>query len=88
MPEYPDIVVYIERLQALVKGQTLQKIHIAHPFLLRTAAPPIHAIEGLAVRDIERMGKRIVFAFADDYFHRSIGIQTLISPFPRFPQAK
>jgi len=76
MPEYPDIVVYMERLQCLIKGQTLQKIRIAHPFLLRTATPPIHAIEGLAVRDIERMGKRIVFAFADDYFlvlHLMIG---------------
>ena len=68
MPEYPDIIIYIERLQNLIKGQTLHRIHIAHPFLLRTAVPPIHAIEGLVVRDIERMGKRIVFAFADDYF--------------------
>ena len=76
MPEYPDIVVYIERLQSLIKGQTLHRIHIAHPFLLRTAVPPIHAIEGLAVRDVERMGKRIVFAFADGYFlalHLMIG---------------
>lgn len=76
MPEYPDIIVYIERLRHFVQGQTLQRIHIGHPFLLRTAVPPIHAIEGLAVRDLERMGKRIVFAFADDYFlvlHLMIG---------------
>jgi formamidopyrimidine-DNA glycosylase len=68
MPEYPDIIVYIERLRHFVQGQTLQRIHIAHPFLLRTANPPIQTIKELAVRDIERMGKRIVFAFDDDFF--------------------
>jgi formamidopyrimidine-DNA glycosylase len=76
MPEYPDIIVYIERLRHFVQGQTLQRIHIAHPFLLRTAVPPIHAIEGLSVRGVERTGKRIVFAFDDDFFlvlHLMIG---------------
>lgn len=76
MPEYPDIMVYIERLRHFVQGQPLRRIHIAHPFLLRTAVPPIHAIEGLAVRGVERMGKRIVFAFDDDFFlvlHLMIG---------------
>lgn len=68
MPEYPDIVVYTERLRHFVQGQRLEKVRIAHPFLLRTAAPPIQGIEGRTVRGIERMGKRIVFAFDDEYF--------------------
>ncbi|MGD8998348.1 MAG: DNA-formamidopyrimidine glycosylase family protein, partial [Anaerolineae bacterium] len=68
MPEYPDIVVYIERLQHLTGGQKLQRVRIAHPFLLRTADPPIESLEGLTVADIERIGKQIVFVFAHDTF--------------------
>jgi len=68
LPEYPDIVVYIERLVHLLKGRQLQKTRIAHPFVLRTADPPIRSIEGLALQDVERIGKRIVFVFADEFF--------------------
>jgi len=68
MPEYPDIVVYIERLQDFVQGRRLEKIRISHPFLLRTAVPPIREIEGLTVQGLERIGKRIVFVFERDLF--------------------
>ncbi|MBV7332901.1 formamidopyrimidine-DNA glycosylase [Chloroflexi bacterium TSY] len=68
MPEYPDITVYVERLQHFIQDQPLQQIRIANPFLLRTAKPPIKSIEGLVVCDIKRIGKRIVFAFEDEYF--------------------
>ncbi|HNT78762.1 MAG TPA: DNA-formamidopyrimidine glycosylase family protein [Anaerolineae bacterium] len=68
MPEYPDIVVYIERLRHFILGQPLEKARIAHIFLLRTADPPLVALEGRTLRAIERMGKRIVFDFDDDYF--------------------
>jgi formamidopyrimidine-DNA glycosylase len=68
VPEYPDIVVYIESLRRFVQGQTLERVQIAHLFLLRTANPPIKTLEGKVLRDLERMGKRIVFAFDDDDF--------------------
>ncbi len=68
MPEYPDIVVYIERLQHFIQGQTLERMRIAHIFLLRTADPPIATLEGRTVQGIERTGKRIVFDFGDEYF--------------------
>jgi len=68
MPEYPDIVIYIERLRHFIQGQTLERARIAHIFLLRTADPPIAALEGRVLCDLERMGKRIVFAFDEDYF--------------------
>ena len=68
MPEYPDIVVYIERLEALVAGHPLEQLRFTSPFLLRTAEPPINAIKGLVVRGFKRMGKRIVFVFDEAYF--------------------
>lgn len=68
MPEYPDIVVYIERLRAHAGGQRLKRVRIGHVFLVRTAQPPITAVEGLQLLNVERMGKRIVLAFENDLF--------------------
>ncbi len=68
MPEYPDITVYIERLEALVGGQPLEQIRFVSPFFLRTADPPITSIHGEMVRGLERMGKRIVFVFEGERF--------------------
>ena len=68
MPEYPDITIYIERLQYFIENQQLQQVRIANPFILRTFDPPLESIKGLTIADIERIGKRIVFAFADEYF--------------------
>lgn len=68
MPEYPDITVYIEALRRSVQGKTLERIRIAHPFVLRTVEPPLTALHGRVLCDLERMGKRIVFVFAEDYF--------------------
>ncbi len=68
MPEYPDITIYIERLEAFVKGQRLEQIRFAGPFFLRTAEPPIKSIHGARIRGFERMGKRIVFGFEEEQF--------------------
>lgn len=68
MPEYPDITVYIERLMHFIKDQRLENVRVANPFLLRTADPPIDAIVNLTLHGIERIGKRIIFVFDDDYF--------------------
>lgn len=68
MPEYPDVVVYVERLAALVVDQTLQAIRLGSPFVLRTAVPPLSEAEGKTVRATRRIGKRIVLALDDDLF--------------------
>ena len=68
MPEYPDIVVYIEHLEQRTHGNVLSKIRFASPFFLRTADPPVSAVFGLKVREIRRLGKRIVFCFDQDLF--------------------
>jgi len=68
MPELPDITVYIEALEARTVGQTLERIRIPKPFLLRSVDPPLSAANGKRVTGIRRMGKRIVLELDDDLF--------------------
>jgi formamidopyrimidine-DNA glycosylase len=66
MPELPDIVAYIHALESRVLGQKLEHIRLATPFLLRTAEPPIEEVEGRAVRELRRIGKRIAMGVEGD----------------------
>jgi formamidopyrimidine-DNA glycosylase len=66
MPELPDIEAYITALESRVVGQTLERVRIASPFLLRTVTPPLSACEDSRVRKLRRAGKRIAFGLADD----------------------
>ena len=68
MPELPDVTVYVEALQARVKGQLLEGVRLASPFVLRTFDPPIRAAAGKRVREVSRLGKRIVFALDEELF--------------------
>ena len=68
MPELPDIVVYIEALKERVLGQTVETVRVASPSVLRTYDPPYNAPEGSTVRDLHRVGKRIVFEFDPSLF--------------------
>ena len=68
MPELPDIVVYIEALAARIVGQNLERVRVLNPFLLRTADPPISAVEGRRVTGLRRIGKRIVIEFEGALF--------------------
>jgi formamidopyrimidine-DNA glycosylase len=63
MPELPDITVYIEALEQRILGQTLERIRIASPFLLRTIKPTPAEFEGLTVQGFRRIGKRIAIGF-------------------------
>ena len=62
MPELPDIIVYLEALERFIHGQTLQRIRLVNPFLLRSVQPPIQEAMGKTVIELRRLGKRIVFA--------------------------
>ncbi len=66
MPELPDIVVYIEALESRILNQRLERVRVASPFLLRTATPPLQAVEGKLVRELRRVGKRIAIGIEDD----------------------
>jgi formamidopyrimidine-DNA glycosylase len=66
VPELPDITVYIEALEKRILGQTLQRVQIIGPFLLRTAVPPIASVEGKKVVQLRRVGKRIAIGLEAD----------------------
>jgi len=66
MPELPDVAVYIEALAKRIQGQPLERVRLASPFLLRTALPPIAATQGLQVRELRRVGKRIALGLEDE----------------------
>ncbi len=63
MPELPDISAYIGALEPRILGQPLEHVRLASVFLLRTADPPLTAVEGLVVRELRRIGKRIALGF-------------------------
>jgi formamidopyrimidine-DNA glycosylase len=66
MPELPDVTIYVEALSERILNHQLQRVSIRGPFLLRSAAPPVSAVEGRSVRDVHRIGKRIAIGFEDD----------------------
>ena len=65
MPELPDLIVYIEALRQHIAGRRLDRVLLLSPFVLRSVDPPLESIFGTVVGSIDRIGKRIVLAFAD-----------------------
>ena len=68
MPELPDVVVYVESLEARIVGQRLERIRLLSPFILRTAVPPLAAVDGRRVVAVKRLGKRIVISLEGGLF--------------------
>lgn len=68
MPELPDVELYLHALRPRLVGQRLTRVRIASPFLLRTVEPPLRDVEGRVVREMSRLGKRIVWRLDDDIF--------------------
>ncbi len=66
MPELPDIAAYLHALDGRILGETLERVRIASPFLLRTAQPAISEVEGHRVRSLRRIGKRIAIGLDND----------------------
>jgi formamidopyrimidine-DNA glycosylase len=68
MPELPDIVTYLHALRARIVGKTLLRIQVRSPFLVRTVEPDLMTLAGKEVRDVSRIGKRIVWHFDGELF--------------------
>ena len=65
MPELPDITVYVDALTVKARGQTLQRLRVLNPFVLRTAMPPLAEAEGQPLVAVERLGKRVVLVLGN-----------------------
>ena len=59
MPELPDVTVYIEALRERIVGRRLIRAVVRSPFLLRSAIPPLAAVQGRTVHEVRRVGKQI-----------------------------
>ena len=68
MPELPDVTVYVEALQQRILGQTLSRVRVASPFLLRTVEPAPGDLAGKKVTGVRRAGKRIVIELEGGLF--------------------
>jgi formamidopyrimidine-DNA glycosylase len=68
MPELPDVTVYAEHLERLLKGDVLRKVRLASPFVLRSVDPPLAAVQGRRLLAVSRLGKRLVFSFEENLF--------------------
>jgi formamidopyrimidine-DNA glycosylase len=68
VPELPDVELYLHCLRPRIAGRTLDRVTIRSPFVLRSVDPAVEAVEGRSVRDVHRLGKRVVLALDDELF--------------------
>ncbi|RPJ59102.1 MAG: formamidopyrimidine-DNA glycosylase [Acidobacteria bacterium] len=68
MPELPDVVVYVEALQERIRGQTLERVRLQSPFLLRSVDPPLADAHSRKVIGVRRLGKRIAMELEGQFF--------------------
>jgi formamidopyrimidine-DNA glycosylase len=68
VPELPDVTLYVERLSALCVGHALLRTRLAGPVLLRSVDPPLAAAHGQVLREVRRLGKRIVLGFDGELY--------------------
>ncbi|HEY2682623.1 MAG TPA: DNA-formamidopyrimidine glycosylase family protein [Steroidobacteraceae bacterium] len=68
MPELPDINAYIFALERRICGQKVRSVRLGSPFVLRTVEPAFDEIVGTEVRELRRMGKRVVLGFEREIF--------------------
>ena len=80
MPELPDVQVYLEALDRRIVGETLEKVRVVSPSLLRTYDPPLSAVEG---RTVEALDRRIV---SSGCARTPVGSVTA-TPILRFPKS-
>jgi len=68
VPELPEITAYLEAFERTILGHAIERVRLQSPSLLRTWDPPVSAVEGLTVRGLSRLGKRVVWELESDLF--------------------
>ena len=85
MPEYPDIELYLSALRPRLEGKRLLAVQQKDPFVLRSVDPPVGSLEGLRVQALQRLGKRVVWAFEQELY---VVIHLMIAGRFRWSQGK
>ena len=68
MPELPEVALYVDALERTIGGQTLTRVRLKSPSLLRTWDPPLAAAHGQRVLAFRHLGKRIVWELENELF--------------------
>jgi formamidopyrimidine-DNA glycosylase len=68
MPELPDLEAYRACLTSRIVGHAMTNLRVISPFVVRTFDPLIGDAVGKTVREIRRLGKRIVLGLDDELF--------------------
>ncbi|MEA2143371.1 MAG: formamidopyrimidine-DNA glycosylase [Solirubrobacteraceae bacterium] len=66
MPELPEVEITARRLDAALRGATIESALAPGINALKTFDPPLTALEGRAISSIGRRGKQFVIAFTGD----------------------
>ena len=66
MPELPEVEITARRLDAALRGATIESALAPGINALKTFDPPLHAVEGAAIAGVRRRGKHLVVDIAGD----------------------
>ncbi len=66
MPELPEVEITARRLDAALRGATIESALAPGINALKTFDPPLHAVEGAAIEAVRRRGKHLVIDVAGD----------------------
>ena len=66
MPELPEVEITARRLDAAVRGATIESVLTPGINALKTFDPPVGALEGQAIEGVRRIGKHLVIDVAGD----------------------
>jgi formamidopyrimidine-DNA glycosylase len=66
MPELPEVEITARRLDAALRGATIESALAPGINALKTFDPPLQAIEGAAIAGVRRRGKHVVVDIAGD----------------------
>jgi formamidopyrimidine-DNA glycosylase len=66
VPELPEVEITARRLDAALRGATIESALAPGINALKTFDPPLHALEGAAIAGVRRRGKHLVVDVAGD----------------------
>jgi formamidopyrimidine-DNA glycosylase len=66
VPELPEVEITARRLDAALRGATIESALAPGINALKTFDPPLHAVEGAAIAGVRRRGKHLVIDVAGD----------------------